>query len=240
MNCSAISPRVAEELLADQGAPDHREVPVEYDHDVKHHRLKIAWLLGILGALSLALMLVGGCGSREGQASLRSLGPAAKGPGPADELGLVQERATQVAKREGIPCYKGVVRLGKVEGSVEFQARCKPVGSPERVGIVISRSALAGEEGLPIKAFQRYPTALEVTVGSRRGSCSRSRRDPPVSLICEVKAGHSVLIKGRIWVGQGNGCESSIKMTPVAPECQGNCPLEYVVVTLAQGPPRGC
>jgi hypothetical protein len=191
--------------------------------------------MGIIGVLASVFISVEGCGSGERQANLRSPGPGTESLSPARP-----ERATQVARREGIPCYQGVVRLGKVEGSIEFRARCKPVEPSERVGIVISRSALGREEGLPIKAFQQYPTALEVTVGSRLGLCSRSRRDPSANLICEAKAGHSVLIKGRIWVGQGNGCESSIKITPVAPECRGSCPLEYVAVTLAQGPPRGC
>ncbi len=202
---------------------------------IQRNRLEFMLLLPLLGILGLAVV-AGGCGSSENRVS-SGLDPAAKAHDPHSRD---KEKAMAFAKRAGFSCYQGAVNLGKDEGSIEFQARCKPVRPPERIRIVISRSAFVGEKSMSIKAFKRHPIVLETDTDARHGSCSQSPHDSPATLICEAKASKSVLIKGRIWVKQDSACGSGIKLAPMGRTCRGLCGLEYVVFTLAQGLPRGC
>jgi hypothetical protein len=192
-------------------------------------------LLPLLGILALAVA-TGGCGSGENRVS-SGLDPVAK---THDLHSRGKEKPVAFAKRAGFSCYQGAVNLGKYEGSIEFQARCKPVRPPERMEILISRSTSGGEKSMPIKAFQRHPIVLEAGAEPQRGSCSRSPHSSSASLVCKAKASHSALIKGRIWMKQGSACGSSIKLAPIGRTCRDLCGLNYVVLTLAQGPPRGC
>jgi hypothetical protein len=148
--------------------------------------------------------------------------------------------AASIAKREGVPCYQGTVTLGKSDGAVEYRVRCKPSRPMERVGVVLSSKLQAGGEPVSIKAFEKHPTVLGSASGFRGGSCLRPRNEPAGTLLCEVRTSESVLIEGRVWVGRGRACEMDFTLTPKMPACRGNCALDYVVITLTQGPPRNC
>lgn len=160
--------------------------------------------------------------------------------GDAEPARQTPHGAAGFAERQGIPCYQGSVTLGAAEGAIDYQVRCKPVEPTEKVGFVLS-SRLRDEEGpLPLKSFEKHPTVLDPEKGARRGLCLKPRNDLPGTLMCRVRAARSVLVEGRIWVGRGRACQADVTLTPKMPPCRGNCALDYAVITLAQGPPRGC
>jgi hypothetical protein len=168
--------------------------------------------------------------------------PFDQGSVDADSRRQLPQRTAEEAQRERLACYRATARLGEVEGSIDFQMRCKPVDPPEKMWFGVSRSSLRSNDKAAIKAFRRYPSVLEAD-GVGRRFCSRDREEPPSKLLCEIKADHSVLVKGRIWVERSGRCDSSVvlpssrKKKPCGP-----CALVYVdtTVVLFKGPPRGC
>lgn len=156
---------------------------------------------------------------------------------PAEPSGV---GSAGIAKRKGIPCYQGSVALGRPDGAIDIQVRCEPIRHPEDVGFVVSATAFETGEPQRLRLFRKYPDVLESNVGSRRGVCMKSRKEFPATVICEVKASHSVLVHGRVWVRPGETCQVKVDVTPRTPRCQGNCALTYTAVTIARGLPRGC
>ena len=162
-------------------------------------------------------------------------GPDERQPAGASGVG-----SAGISKQKGIPCYWGNVALGGPDGAIDVQVRCKPIEHPEDVGFVVSATDLETGEPRQLKSLRRYPDVLDSAVGSRRGVCMRSRKEVPAAVICEVKASHSVLLKGRVWMRPRETCQVNVEVTPRKPRCQGNCALTYTAVTIARGLPRGC
>ena len=138
-------------------------------------------------------------------------------------------------------CYQGTVSLGRAKGSIEVEAKCKGVEPREKVLVEVSVARLQGGTGI-IKTFRRNPPIVRVAGGRRYGSCFRDQHDPRWKLYCQGEAEGSIVMKGRIWVGEADPCELNVALTsfPKQKRCQGSCALEYVYVVLANGPPRGC
>jgi hypothetical protein len=131
------------------------------------------------------------------------------------------------------------VRTGQAEGSIDVQVRCNPIHKGEPVGFDVW---VGRGHARAIRAFQRRPIVQSGGGVSHRGSCVRDKHSPKNHLRCEARAGGSILIEARMWVANGDGCDSNVALTsrPTSGPCKGACFTDDVVVFLASGPPKGC
>lgn len=146
------------------------------------------------------------------------------------------------AVKERLACHHGIVRRGQIDGSIDFQVRCRPLASSERIGFSVSRGYLDSVKRAPIRSFSRHPVLMDGKAPARYGSCRRDRSGPASNLTCEARADRSALIEGRLWVRASEVCASNIWLTasPKRPPCRRACALDYTVVILAEGAPRLC
>lgn len=156
--------------------------------------------------------------------------------------GIMEERGSPgMSGGEGrIPCFRGSVWLGDAEGSVDIDARCKPLVAGEEMEIGVALAPLKGGTRVPIKAYRQRPIISGVKGFHRRGVCARDRRSDS-SIHCTLKSKSAIVIQGRVWL-QGDACDAEVVLTsaPKLPPCDGACPLSYPVAVLANGRPQGC
>ncbi len=150
--------------------------------------------------------------------------------------------AAKGSEDEPISCFKGAVYTAKKDGAVAFHVRCRPIDDSETVSFQIAVSRRNGKVG-PLKSFRKHPVLRSGQDGKRKyGVCYRDHHDPTWTVDCEANVENSSLITGRIWVGDEDVCGLNIGLIswPKAKPCRGVCAADYVVVVLANGPPRGC